>query len=131
MKKILLIYLFILCCSFSSAEDYRVTRVVDGDTIVVLIDCGFGIRINQRLRLRNIDTPELTTPKGVKAKQFVESKLKPSPFVIIKTYGSDKYDRYLVDVFYLKGKKDAKRLVEQGKFLNQELLDQGLAKVME
>ena len=40
--------------------EYRclVRRVVDGDTIDVDIDCGFGIWLkNQRIRLVGIDTP--------------------------------------------------------------------------
>ena len=74
---------------------------------------------------------------GQQAKDFVESALRAVEFVIIKTYGADKYDRYLVDIFYLPVEysdiglhleTDPYRVLQQGKFLNQELLDLGLAK---
>ena len=114
-----------------------IERVVDGDTIWVNIDCGFDIWIRQKLRLRAIDTPELDTIKGREAKEFVEAHLKEVAFVVIKTHGSDKYDRYLADIFYpppelrragLSNEEDSGIVLEQGNFLNQELLDRGLAK---
>jgi len=36
-------------------------RVVDGDTLDVVIDLGFYIRIKERIRLEGVDTPELGT----------------------------------------------------------------------
>lgn len=107
-----------------------VERVVDGDTIWVNIDCGFDIWIRQKLRLRSIDAPELDTIKGWEAKQFVEAVLSKVSFAVIKTHGSDKYDRYLTDIFYLKGQSNPQTVLEEGTFLNQDLLDRGLAKVM-
>ncbi len=71
-------------------------RVIDGDTLQVRIDLGFSIVIEQRLRLRGLDAPELGTGQGLATKRFVESRLKDCKFLIIKTHGSDKYDRYLV-----------------------------------
>ena len=35
-------------------------------------------------------------------------------FLIIKTHGSDKYDRYLVDVFYLKGGISEEAVMKKG-----------------
>ncbi|EMK19052.1 PF06250 domain protein [Leptospira kirschneri serovar Bim str. 1051] len=102
-------------------------KVVDGDTLLVTIDLGFHIFILQRLRLRSLDAPELGTKKGASSKKFVESQLKHCPFLLIKTYGSDKYDRYLVDVFYLKNEKDVSVVMQDGLFLNQEILNQGFA----
>ena len=32
-------------------------RIIDGDTIDVMIDLGFGIQIKQRVRLHGINTP--------------------------------------------------------------------------
>ena len=112
-------------------------RVIDGDTLLVNIDLGFSVFIEQRLRLRGVDAPELGTSegkspvsplrKGTDAKKFVESRLKDCEFLIIKTHGSDKYDRYLVDVFYLKGEDNEDKVLRDGTFLNNELLEEGLA----
>lgn len=95
-----------------------VVEVTDGDTIWMLIDLGFGI-LKEHLRLRGIDAPEITSRAGLEAKQFVERELKKATHIIITSTKSDKYDRYLADVFYtVKG-------VEH--FLNNRLLHKGLA----
>ncbi len=104
-----------------------VEKIIDGDTIRVLIDCGFGTRTRQKLRLRGIDCPELDTPEGRKAKRYVERVLKELPFVVVKTYKSDKYDRYLTDLFSLPGTEDPERVAAEGNFLNNELIAKGLA----
>ena len=98
---------------------------MDGDTLVVTIDLGFKIFLEQRLRFRGLDAPELGTKKGMASKRFVESRLKDCKFLIIKTHGSDKYDRYLVDVFYLKNEADEEKVLSEGIFFNNELLDDG------
>ncbi|MCK6380762.1 MAG: DUF1016 N-terminal domain-containing protein [Leptospiraceae bacterium] len=102
-------------------------KIVDGDTLVVTIDLGFDIFIEERLRLRGLDAFELGTRQGAKAKKFLESKLKDLPFLIIKTHGSDKYGRYLVDIFYLENETNAQKIIEEGIFLNNEMLEKGLA----
>ncbi len=94
-------------------------EVTDADTLWVLVDLGFGFTTKQQLRLRGIDAPEITTRDGQTAKRFVERQLKSASQVVITSTKSDKYDRYLADVFYtVKGKE---------KFLNNELLKRGLA----
>lgn len=108
-----------------------VERVVDGDTIWLNIDLGFDCWSRQKIRLRGIDCPELSTPKGKAAKELVESRLKETSFVVVKTHQSDKYDRYLADLFYLSGTDNPQAALEQGVFLNQELLDSGLARTMD
>ncbi|EPG65765.1 DUF1016 N-terminal domain-containing protein [Leptospira wolffii] len=100
-------------------------KVIDGDTISVNIDLGFHVFIRKRLRLRGLDAPELGTKKGVTCKKFVESQLRDCSFLLIKTYGSDKYDRYLADVIYLKKEEDTSIVIKDGLFLNNELLKKG------
>jgi micrococcal nuclease len=59
-----------------------ITRVVDGDTVDVDIDLGFGVWMRkQRIRLYGVDTPESRTrdlvekKHGFAAKEFVQSYL--------------------------------------------------------
>jgi len=40
---------------------FSMERVVDGDTIDVVIDLGLGVLSKQRIRLLGMDTPELRT----------------------------------------------------------------------
>jgi len=104
-----------------------VERVVDGDTLLVNIDCGFGIFRQERLRLRGVDAPELNTIAGKAAKAFVEKELARVDFAVLKTYREDKYGRYLADVFILRGEKDPHVVAQKGELLNQKLIDAGLA----
>ena len=83
--------------------------------------------MEQRLRLRGIDAPELKTPEGARARAFVVAELGQVDFVVVKTFRPDKYDRYLADVFYLPGEIDAKKMAAEGVFLNRLLLQKGLA----
>lgn len=99
-----------------SATVYEVT---DGDTFWAMIDLGFGFTTKQKLRLRGIDAPELPTEEGQEAKAFMQERLKPGQKIIICSTRSDKYDRYLADVYYTA--KDGEH------FLNNELLENRLA----
>ena len=102
-------------------------RVVDGDTLEVEVELGLGARIVQRLRLRGIDTAELGTAAGERARAFVEERLRGGATLVVKTFRPDKYDRYLTDVFYGAGEDDAAGVAAEGAFLNGELLEEELA----
>ena len=41
----------------------QVSRVVDGDTLELVIDLGLGVYTREMVRLRSIDTPEVHGPK--------------------------------------------------------------------
>ncbi len=118
-------------CTVAEKPSYlyvaTVQSVIDADTLWVTIDLGWGTRIRQKLRLNGIDAPELSTPEGEKARRFVVREIKTGTKIVIRTRKSDKYDRYLADVFYLAGARSPKRTVKEGVFLNQELLDKGFA----
>ena len=74
-------------------------RVVDGDTLKVRFDLGFSTWTRQTLRLRGLDCPEMDTPAGRSAKAFVQMYIKDAAWVVVRSSRSDKYDRYLADVF--------------------------------
>jgi len=106
-----------------------VSRVVDGDTLVLHIDLGFDSWIEQKLRLRGIDAPEMSTVLGMAAKDHVKKISNSVSLVVCKTYKEDKYGRYLADIFYSCKEKDPQVIAREGIFLNQELVDQGYATV--
>lgn len=79
----------------------EIIRVVDGDTVDVLIDLGFGITKKERVRIAGIDAPETRT-KDLKEKSFgIESKmwltdcLETVKTLKIKTEKEGKYGRIL------------------------------------
>lgn len=93
-----------------SKEMYKyeatVRRWVDGDTVDVDIDLGFGLIFhNQRLRLYGIDAYESRTrdldekEKGLAAKAFVNEVAPVGSKITIVTYKEGKYGRILAEVF--------------------------------
>jgi hypothetical protein len=48
-----------------------IVTVIDGDTIDVEVDHGFNVYTRQRIRLANVDCPEMGTPEGRAAKAAV------------------------------------------------------------
>ena len=78
----------------------KVENVVDGDTIDVLIDLGFDILFQSRVRLAGIDTPESRTKDlaekalGLEAKEYLKKSLKDSKSVVIKTEKMDSSEKY-------------------------------------
>jgi micrococcal nuclease len=78
----------------------KVENVVDGDTIDVLIDLGFDILFQSRVRLAGIDTPESRTKDlkekalGLESKEYLKKALKDAKSVIIKTEKMDSSEKY-------------------------------------
>lgn len=103
-----------------------IRRWVDGDTVDVDIDLGFGIiYANQRLRLYGIDAYESRTrdlvekEKGLMAKDYVNEMAPVGTCVKIVTYKEGKYGRILAEIFIdVQGKE---------KNLNSMLTEEGHA----
>lgn len=105
----------------------KIIRVVDGDTLLVEIDLGFNARTRTRLRLRGINTPELGTPEGASAKRFVARNLPKGKSIIVKSYSTDIFGRFVADVLYIKEEKAPNEVINNGIFLNNQLLEKGIA----
>jgi micrococcal nuclease len=82
----------------------KVEKVVDGDTIDVLIDLGFDILFQSRVRLAGIDTPESRTKDlkekalGLESKEYLSKHIKDAKSVVIKTEkmnSTEKFGRIL------------------------------------
>tara|TARA_B100001778_G_scaffold148624_1_gene122231 strand:- start:2006 stop:2458 length:453 start_codon:yes stop_codon:yes gene_type:complete len=86
----------------------KVLRIVDGDTLDVDIDLGFGVWIHkERIRLEGIDTPESRTRDleekkfGLLSKEYVRNLLPVGSIVklVCKSYDSKgKFGRILGDI---------------------------------
>ena len=71
----------------------KIVKVIDGDTVDVDIDLGFGVWMKkQRIRLYGIDTPESRTRDleekkyGLAAKAYLTGMLDDEAGIILKTY---------------------------------------------
>ena len=104
----------------------EVKKVVDGDTIDVIIDLGFNILFEQRVRLAGIDTPESRTSDkrekelGMESKKFLEAKIKAAKNIVIKTEKLDSSEKYgrILGWLYLDG---------SGNSINHEMIEKGYA----
>jgi micrococcal nuclease len=104
----------------------EVTKVVDGDTIDVVIDLGFDISFTTRVRLAGIDTPESRTKDlaekalGLESKKYLADRLKDANNIVIKTEkinSTEKFGRVL-GWLYVNG---------EGNSLNVEMINKGYA----
>lgn len=111
---------------------YRATLldVVDGDTIKVQVDLGFNLSRKIKLRLKDIDTPELYRPSceaekihAQEAKKFLYDYLMGTAYsgeLIIKTYRDpDIYDRYTAIIWRYLGDWDVRNNVDASTFLKE------------
>lgn len=102
----------------------RIKDIVDGDTLIVDIDLGFGTWLhNQKLRLAKINAPELSTPEGVASRNHLAQLTLDHEACVVQTFKDrkEKYGRWLAQVFLL-GPKNTMVHV------NQRMLDLGAAK---
>jgi len=102
----------------------KVKRVVDGDTVDVVLDLGFDILYRCRVRLYGIDTPESRTrnldekARGKMAGAFLKDSIDSGKKVVIQTKLKDskgKFGRVLGDV------------IVDGININQELITNNYA----
>jgi len=98
-----------------------VVRVVDGDTFDAELDLGWGIRIVRgkhhlgRIRVLNIDSPELNTPEGKIAKSRAEKLLPVGTQVWVQSYELDNFGRCLAKVTFEDGRDFATEMTSLGK----------------
>jgi micrococcal nuclease len=117
---VLLLFSVFACAPAQDDEGYLVTRVVDGDTIIVNID-----GTDERVRLTGIDTPESVhpdsgknVPYGKTASDFTKEALEGKYVTLeLDAQERDRYGRLLAYVY------------TDGKMFNETLLSEGHAKV--
>jgi len=101
----------------------KVKRIIDGDTIDLDIDLGFGITLTHRVRLKDINAAETRTlnteekTKGLAAKEWLKKELSREGEWIIETTKDDKYGRILGTLY----------LVGDPVTINERMLNEGIA----
>jgi endonuclease YncB( thermonuclease family) len=118
------LFLFITylpCLSYADTFIAKVVGVSDGDTVTVVLDkpCNSqknckGGKVQYRIRLAEIDTPEKNQPYGAKAKQNL-SDLVFGRIVKVARTDTDQYGRLVANLYV------------DGKWVNAELIRSGSA----
>ena len=81
----------------------KVVDVYDGDTCTIVVDLGFRVQIEIKVRLLGINAPELkgvTKDAGFEARNYL-IQLIAGKYVYIKTYKDkqEKYGRWLGEIY--------------------------------
>lgn len=105
----------------------KILKIVDGDTVDVDIDLGFGVWLKkERVRMMGIDTPESRTRDkveklfGLSAKQYVKDNMPTNSMQILKTEidrsGGDKKGKFgrILGDFILDDKRLTDMMIEDG-----------------
>jgi len=83
----------------------ELVRVIDGDTVELIIDLGFDTLRKERFRLYGVDAPELRTAEGKEAKAWLIGILGPYGAIYVQTIQlatkakRDKYGRFLAVLY--------------------------------
>jgi len=108
----------------------EVVRIIDADTIQVVFDLGFHLKLNATCRLYGINAPEVRGPEREKGKEATEflRKLIEGKTLWCRTKKNPKkqqgkYGRWLVDIFIESDGED------NGMNVNRELCRRGHAVV--
>lgn len=132
MKKLLLVLMSLLMthCTPVLAEEYpthifpaKLVNVVDADTMDFEIDLGLGLKLEQRVRIKDYDSPETWRPKtesekqhGIAATQRAKELLSQEP-LRLKLWGWGVYNRIEGNI-----------ILPDGRFMKDVLIEEGFEK---
>jgi micrococcal nuclease len=91
-----------------------VSRVVDGDTVDLVIDHGMKLYSNQRIRVAGINAPEQKMADGKVATKRMTELLPVGDIVEITTQKSDLYGRYLAVIINSAGVNVGQTMLNEG-----------------
>jgi len=98
-------------------------RVVDGDTLDLLLDLGLHVHVLARVRLARVDTPEVYGVRhdseeyvdGLAASAFVQGWLAQRDGTLtVRTQKSGKYGRWIAEVADVNGESLNDALIAEG-----------------
>lgn len=106
----------------------KLNRVVDGDTVDLIIDLGFNVSLKERFRLLGINAPEVRGPEKVRGKEAtaaLQKLIEDTPELIVRTEkdSKGKYGRWLCWLISRDGISEVN--------LNLQLVEMGFAEEVE
>lgn len=115
--------------TLNTLYQYRVKeilKVVDGDTVDVIIDLGFDVFLEKRVRMAGLNAPESRTKdlkekeEGLMSKSWLTEKFNGSKNIIIETSLDNQYGKFgrILGIFYVNDEETS---------INSQMLKKGLA----
>jgi micrococcal nuclease len=101
----------------------HIIKVYDGDTVTALIDLGCNVKITEKIRLADVDTPELRGEEresGLISRDWLREKILDKD-VLLHTNKDKKgkYGRYIGTIF----------LAGETVSINEQIINEGLGKL--
>lgn len=94
----------------------EVERIIDGDTVVLIVDLGFNTFVREHFRLAHINAPERSDKPGwIAATDLITLMIPPGCQCFVRSLGKDKYGRWLGEIY------------EGDVYVNEVMIDQGKA----
>lgn len=124
MKRLLIFIIFMFMAGAANAVPAVVDYIFDGDTFSAGVMLDDDIQITVRVRLINVDTPEMNgmceseIDKAHAAKEFVSELLPVGTVVDLQNIKDDKY----------LGRIDANVILPDGRDVGRVMIDSGLAR---
>ncbi|GAA4149398.1 thermonuclease family protein [Chryseobacterium ginsenosidimutans] len=109
MKKFIYIKLLFVSTLIFSQTKGKIIKIKDGDTVVVLL----AGKIQETLRLADVDCPENSQAFGKNAKQFTSSQIFGKTVIFYRT-GKDRYKRTVAKIFYGNEKYLSAEIIKAG-----------------
>lgn len=121
MKRIGMALFLVLACTSVDAVPARVVRVIDGDTFSARVMLNDDINVAVRVRLRNVDTPEIKgeceyeRKMAARARDALEQMIPVGSIVELDNVQDDKYvGRIDANVYDSSGADVGLRLIKSG-----------------
>ncbi len=124
MKRFAGVVLMFFACSAAVAVPARVGYVVDGDTFSGIVKLDGGAEVSVRVRLRNVDTPEIhgeceyERQMAARARERLSEMLPVGAIVELTNIKDDKY----------LGRIDANVIDSRGRDIGVQLVSEGLGR---
>ena len=88
-------------------HEYQATlvRVIDGDTVELDIDLGFHVHVREKIRLADIDAPEVRTrdpeekQRGIEARDALEKMLRDKALIVLTAKDRRSFSRWVATIY--------------------------------
>lgn len=77
----------------------KVIKVIDGDTVGLMVDLGFEVYKIVRCRLARINAPEIKETEGINSTTYLKALLPEGKEVTFQSTGYDKYKRSIAEIY--------------------------------
>lgn len=99
-----------------------IVKIIDGDTFDCILDLGFDVLLEARVRMAGIDTPESRTSDkvekkfGLASKEYLKEHIKHAEDIIVRTELDNEKGKFgrILGTVYLDGVNINQKMIDEG-----------------